>query len=97
MKTLTVLTLGALAFGGLTGCESKGKAFRMDEENLGNGFSFSNFKEYRGINSGEGSYGGISITSADFDGDGDIDIATMSAYGTLTIYENKIPQKVRAQ
>lgn len=39
--------------------------------------------------------GGTALTSGDFDGDGDLDLAGVCTYNTdyLVLFENKIPQK----
>ncbi|MEK6933688.1 MAG: hypothetical protein AABW75_02310 [Nanoarchaeota archaeon] len=85
MKDISLLVakliLGASILGTLTGCENK-----VTQSNLK--YQFSRFDDvfYTGssINS---------LTSADLDGDGDIDIVIGTTSARVFLYENKMPQK----
>jgi hypothetical protein len=99
-KTIEAIVLiGAL---GLAGCESKsGHLYKAQQNATPTTVSVDNnapaytFNDFGHLRTPKQKYGldDASITSADFDGDGDMDIAIVRSSGAMFIYENKMPQK----
>ncbi|MGV8172408.1 MAG: hypothetical protein ACP5OA_06980 [Candidatus Woesearchaeota archaeon] len=97
----TIVLVSAL---GLAGCQSKSEKLLEDRNTTSPqiespvrkapNYSFDTFGEKNQPYNGGVNYNKFcGMTSGDFDGDGDIDIAIMDLYGNLQIYDNKMPQK----
>jgi len=93
-KTIRNIAIaGAIGLASIVGynsikSENSNTAYAFFGRDSPNKYSFNNFG--KSINSGSG--GLADFEAADFDGDGDIDIA-VNYGGTICIYENEIPQK----
>ena len=88
---LLPFTVMVLAFAGCKKDESG--HYIPTNTDIENPVEFSQFGYVKG--SYEMLVGDTGITSADFDGDGDIDIAVVDGSGRMYIYENKMPQTLK--